>query len=87
MPAASSKRKVPPPADTPATRATRDAIERTLGTLFSGSNEDCTLRQLLAKLRHAGFGYARVDVEPILHAMDCEPNGRIMYRDGRVHLI
>ena len=87
MPAASSKRKVPPPADTPATRATRDAIERTLGTLFSGTNDDCTLRQLLAELRLAGFGYARVDVETILHAMDREPDGRIMYRDGRVHLI
>ena len=76
-------------ADTPATRmtCTWTAVERTLASIFSGGNDECTLRQLLAELRREDFGYTRRDVEPILHAMDSMRNGMIMYRDEKVYLM
>ena len=78
----------PPPTVTPETRRTRDAIERTLGVIFSASsNSDCSIGELMHALRAAGFRYRRAHVDAILHAMDAERGGTIMYRDGRIHLI
>lgn len=75
-------------ADTPETRTTRDAIERALGAHFSARDcDECSIRELLSALRAAGCRYRRAQVEPILHAMDRERDGPIMYREGIVHLI
>ena len=78
----------PPPL--PAVRMARD-VNATLGRLFTGGKDECTLRQLMAALHRAGFRYTPADVEPILHAMDREPTAMghkgIMYRDGKVFMI
>jgi hypothetical protein len=73
--------------DTPTTRATRDAIERALGAIFAGRRAECSLDALMCALRSSGGAPSRAQVVPLLHAMDREDNGSILFREGRIHLI
>jgi hypothetical protein len=41
----------------------------------------------MCALRSSRSAPSRAQVVPVLHAMDREDGGSILYRDGRIHLI
>ena len=63
----------------------RDAIDSTLGGLFAGRHDRCSLDELMGALRAAGYRYRRARVTPILDAMDREEHGSIVFREGHIH--
>ena len=73
------------PQDTPEARRARDAIERTLGSIFSSERRDCSLDELTRALRTAGFRFGRVHVVCMLQAMSRARGAAIAFADGRIH--
>jgi hypothetical protein len=84
---ASDEMDVDAPEDTPATRTTRDAIDRALGAIFAGRRSDCSLDELMRAVRSSGSTSSLAQVVQILRAMDREEGGSILFRARRIHMI